>query len=63
MDNKLKSRKFIIACWAALSFTGLGIFCLVKNYNAPWLTSSLPTLVLVVAAWMGVQGKADWNNK
>ena len=63
MNTKIKSRKFIIAIWAALSFTLLGIFALIKDATASWLTSSLPVLAGIVAAWVGVQGKADIKKK
>ena len=63
MNEKLKSRKFIFAIWAAITFTLFGVLVLINEFNAPWLTTSMPVLPMIVGGYVGVQGMIDKAKK
>ena len=57
MNEKMKSRKFIFTVWAALTFSALGVFSLMNDSGPSWLSVSMPILVGIVGAYVGI-GKA-----
>ena len=63
MNEKMKSRKFILACSAMVSIIVFGSFSLFKGTSPAWLSSLMPVLAGVVGAYVGVQGLIDKNSR
>jgi len=54
MYDKMKSRKFWFAVWAAFTFTTLGALSVIFKYDTGWLSSSMFVLAGIPAAYVGL---------
>jgi hypothetical protein len=58
--NKINSRKFWFSVWASISFTALGGLSIWKEVTPSWMATSMPVLVGIVAAYVGI---GRWKEK
>jgi len=60
MNAKYKSRRFLITCWAIIMSSFVMIASLLSKFEPSWIATTLPVLISVVLAFVGVE---SWKKK
>lgn len=55
MNAKYKSRRFWISLWAIAMATFCMIFSFLNKYEPSWLATTLPMLLSVILAFVGIE--------
>lgn len=59
-NKKYTSRRFLISLWSVIMVTFIVGVSLLKEYEPSWLATTLPALISIILAFVGME---SWNKK